>query len=412
MQKLLLLPKSIEIKENELSDFIEITSKDKEYLEKLKEEKWKIETEYDGNKVKVRFNGIVGTIQLTDKRIYVTPKIDIENVIYMLSIVYNFKEFELIEPTVYSKDKDLLELLVYYLLLITEKLFKSGIHKNYIAMEDDLNFIRGKILIKENIKHNPILRHKIYCQYDEFTEDIPENQLIKYTLYHLLKANLSDELKTIEYRVISYLDDVSILKFPTSYILEKFDKIVYTRLNEEYKDIHELCKLFLQNLSIKEEYGRTIFSAFLIDMSKLFEKFVFKILEKEIRNSNSQPKKTIECIDGLEKIDITLNPDILIKSKEKNLVIDTKYKNPLTKNNYKEEIMINSDIYQIISYSSVFNAKGILIYPKNDIELEEYYKIEEKNIEFIIITIDLSGNKETFKKNCEKFCKKIQNFVT
>src|SRR5262249_16874818 len=57
-------------------------------------------------------------------------------------------------------------------------------------------------------------------------------------------------------------------------------EIIYHRLNDHYRDAHELAWLLLDGLGTKDLLlgGKTTCFAFLIDMNRLFEKFVFCVL--------------------------------------------------------------------------------------------------------------------------------------
>ena len=48
-------------------------------------------------------------------------------------------------------------------------------YKKYITEQDNLNVLKGKYLINENIKYN-FTKNKIYCEYDEFSENNSLNQ--------------------------------------------------------------------------------------------------------------------------------------------------------------------------------------------------------------------------------------------
>jgi 5-methylcytosine-specific restriction endonuclease McrBC regulatory subunit McrC len=52
----------------------------------------------------------------------------------------------------------------------------------------------------------------------------------------------------------------------------------YNRLNEDYWQLHQFCRLLLEGASLSEESGPFDFQTFLVDMNKLFERFVTQIL--------------------------------------------------------------------------------------------------------------------------------------
>lgn len=70
-------------------------------------------------------------------------------------------------------------------------LIKKSIKSDYNQLEDNLKFMKGKLLIKEQIKYNAVHKERFFVQYDEYTPNRAENRLIKSTLLFLL--NLSKD---------------------------------------------------------------------------------------------------------------------------------------------------------------------------------------------------------------------------
>ena len=63
---------------------------------------------------------------------------------------------------------------------------KKGMYKKYITEQDNLNVLKGKYLINENIKYN-FTKNKIYCEYDEFSENNSLNQFFLYAVKYFQK---------------------------------------------------------------------------------------------------------------------------------------------------------------------------------------------------------------------------------
>jgi 5-methylcytosine-specific restriction enzyme subunit McrC len=52
----------------------------------------------------------------------------------------------------------------------------------------------------------------------------------------------------------------------------------YHQLNDDYRQLHQLCRLFLEGASVSEDAGPFDFQTCLVDMNKLFEVFMTKLL--------------------------------------------------------------------------------------------------------------------------------------
>ena len=81
-------------------------------------------------------------------------------------------------------DNVLTPLIIIHFLTVVEGIAKRGLKRGYVHREENLKKVKGRIRILTNERKNIIPRRfdRIYCQYNEFTVDIPENRLIKKAL--------------------------------------------------------------------------------------------------------------------------------------------------------------------------------------------------------------------------------------
>jgi|GEM_PF-967752 len=349
----------------------------------------------------------VGIIKLPNGILRLNPKVEISNLFYMLSYAYDMEFFRK-ERVNYEDVSDIYEFIIEIFNKKVTELIQRGVFRNYLESHENLNYVRGKISIMQNIKENNILQHRLFCVFDDFTANIIENQIIKYVLFRLSrdsfkKLHLSDKIRENYY----HFDEVS-----NKIIMpENFPTINYTRMNQHYEHIHKLCKLILDKLSISERTGRNSFSSFLLDMNELFEKFIFGFMDEITRNSNLNVVKIIPqgwySLDNDNKI--KLKPDIVIKKNHVPLIVfDTKYKKK------KETDNINMDIYQVLAYCKGINVKkAILLYPEweGDCLKKDIIEVKNSDIEIRIMTINLAGNKQIFKGNCINLVKEIMGFA-
>jgi 5-methylcytosine-specific restriction endonuclease McrBC regulatory subunit McrC len=133
----------------------------------------------------------------------------------------------------------------------------------------------------------------------------------------------------------------------------------YHRLNEDYEPIHRLCALFLATSSISESTGNFPFKGFLLDMNKLFEKFVEQAfvsvgsrLGLDIHAQRPEP-----LADG--KFVPIIQPDIVVSSSGSiKAIVDAKYKRDGSGPQ-------NSDIFQVIAYGTALRCvETYLFYPE------------------------------------------------
>jgi 5-methylcytosine-specific restriction enzyme subunit McrC len=357
----------------------------------------------------------VGNIVLPDHILIIKPKIENLNFFRMLFSTYNLEPKFENEKFAYPKEKAIFELIVDRFLYTIERLTKRGFSKGYVEEEDNLNFAKGRILIKEDLKHNLILHHKLFCQYSDFTSDTLENRIAKYTLYHLSRIRL--ESRTLQKRVrqaIHFFEQVSFVHISS----KKFPKIQYTRMNEHYRPIMVLSEIIIQNSTLNlQKSGEVRYSSFLVDMNRLFENFLLGYLKKNLKEFSVRGM-------GHEMYDydldlrgqMTQKPDIVIQKNGADvLVIDAKYKRLETKRRKQIEI-ITSDARQVWSYCLVPKTKlpfGVLVYPKHLLveEVNDRYKMKN-GVTLILQTIDLSKeDANDFANECERFARVMLRLI-
>ncbi|WP_324173029.1 McrC family protein [Sulfurimonas sp.] len=324
---------------------------------------------------KVKATQYCGILNHGDKDYYILPKIanhdskkNLNIFIYMLMYVYDVK---LLNEQTASSENEPHEILEVFIQMFIQNLFKEfqkGIYKEYITEQDNLTTLRGKYLINENLKYN-FTKNKIYCEYDEFSQNNELNQFFLYAIKTLIKfAKNKKLLKQCEL----ILDEVDAKSFDINKI-----NIHFNRLNSRYKDSFEFAILLLNKFVPTFENGKKSF-AFLFDMNVLFEKFIGRIYKEIDATTELQNERNFGSLK--------LRPDIIIKSK--NLIIDCKYK--VIKN---DKIASREDRYQMYVYANNFENidATMLLYPKHLDEIDKTIVLGENDnkVELQMKSVDL-----------------------
>lgn len=284
----------------------------------------------------------------------------------------------------------ILEIFIGFFLQELSKLIKKWIKKNYVLQNENLNYLKWKLKIKENISNNMIHKEKFVCKYDEFVENIKENKLIKSCLLFLKNISRSQaNQKTIKEFLFVFWDIE-----PSDNIKEDL-KVVdnLNRLHSYYLPVLRRVKIFLLWQSVVNFIGNTMTLALLFPMEKIFESYVAHKLKKARPDSNIKTQdRTYHLIEEHRNDKkFRLKPDIVI---DEEIVADTKWK-IIDQEKYKENYFISqSDMYQLFAYAKKYKSKKLyLIYPQSETfnkELDSFYydykddnKIELKVIPYI-----------------------------
>ncbi|WP_394190945.1 McrC family protein [Paenisporosarcina quisquiliarum] len=313
--------------------------------------------------LRIRTTSFVGLIELERLRIIIQPKFDdtFTEVINMALFANGRPFWSEVETRGSMEKSELFRMLISKFLNETENLLKKGLKKDYVEHSGNLKQVRGKVSLRKNALHNYNLPNNIYCEFDELTQDIVENQLILKVLTLLDKLPLESYLK---HRI--YMLQIQFSSICVPYEERKWPELSYNRLNDNYRVVHTFGrfifeKLFLQNYTASDNNH----FAFLVDMNELFERFVGAVLKRYLpphfRVTEGQRITNAVLLDGLRYRDVI--PDIIVRDErlERTYVIDTKYKA------YDFKKVITSDIFQLAFYAQYFQKadiyKATIVYP-------------------------------------------------
>lgn len=254
-----------------------------------------------------------------------------------------------------SEKLPLLEIFIAMFLEELSTLIKKGIRSDYIDKEENLAFLKGKLKISEQIKHNTIHKERFFVAYSEFSSDRAENRLIKTTLKYLYKTSHSNQNQQRIREFLFVFDDISL-----SYAIEHdFLHVKNDRSMKAYEQTLLWCKTFLLGNSFSPYTGDDLSFALLFDMNLLFESYVGHYLKRQGLEVRLQDR-THHLVETPKKF--ALRPDIVFTCNDEMIIADTKWKVIR-----EEKDISQADMYQLFAYGKKYNNQKLcLIYPKED----------------------------------------------
>lgn len=331
----------------------------------------------------IKARSFAGVIVLPSGRaIYIDPKVPIQTLFAMLARVYDpdseiFRE----QPQPYSTISELFEFIVSFFISHTEDLIARGLLRGYQSRKEELQTIRGRLLIAETIHGNPGLFDKHYCSYRYFTPDIPENRILLWTSsvlreWKYIDSDLPGRLRRIQFS----LGGVSL--DPNARLLA--ERLEFHRLNDSYQPAMVLARLILDHLAFTGTRGTEPFLAFLIDMDVLFQQYLTVVLQ-QVTNETEYWVRKEEAHSLDQAKSITVIPDILLYKREKPCVIvDAKYK-------LRAAL---EDVYQMLAYCHALGLdQAILVHPKSESSpIGSVSIIGPGDIQISYLSLDLDGS--------------------
>ncbi|MBZ6485055.1 McrC family protein [Priestia aryabhattai] len=290
-------------------------------------------------------------------------------------------------------------------------LMKKGLRSAYLSVEDNLNYYKGKLIVREQIKKNLFHKERFYVGYDEFSVNRSENRLIKATLLKLQKvSNSAANIKEIR-QLLPHFEMVK----PSTHYMKDFSQVVINRNTKDYEMLMRWSKVFLLDQSFTTFSGHTTARALLFPMEKVFEAYVAKNLKRVLADllwEVSTQDKGHYLFN--RPTHFALRPDLVITRKDQSIIVlDTKWKS-LTSQSRQNYGISQADMYQMYAYSKKYNTPEIwLLYPVNEemrdteISFESYQQNHGVETKVSLFFVDVTNIEDSLGALREKLIKRV-----
>ena len=336
----------------------------------------------------------IGAIEVGDLSVSILPKLDISRVLFLASYAMGAFRLREMDRFNFEDAPSLVEALALALAVAARRAFASGLLHGYRTEEEAMHTVRGRICITEQIRHRFGVPLPLEVRYDEFTEDITANRLVKAAAARLGQARLGQarlgqarergkrtraDLRWVSAR----LANVSLVEFPANAV----PKVSFDRLNEHYREVVALSRLVLRHMSFETGRGGNRAPGFLMDMNVVFQDFVTQALREKLGVSDHtfRSDTALHRVTLDEAEQVPLKPDLSWwDGSTCTFVGDAKYKR------IRDERVPNADLYQLLAYATALDLPGgLLIYAQGAEQVVHQVRYAGKRLE--IATLDLSG---------------------
>lgn len=314
----------------------------------------------------------------------------IKNIYYMLC--YVFRGLSNIGSANLDKEsfENLQDLFARILYLGISNQIKRGLYKEYIEVKENLSCLKGKINVSESISTMSFIKKKLVCEFDEYSENVLFNQILKSSCLLLIrKGNIQTINKKNLKNILLYFSNVDEIELRQI----KWSQLSFHRNNTTYKMLLNICYLLVNSLLQTTENGLLKLNNYLDDqhMHKIYEKFILEFYRKhhpELDANSSFIKWDIETTDGIEFLP-SMKSDITLTKDDKCLIIDAKFYSHTMQEQFYKKSYISSNLYQIYTYVNNKKAEkdynqvaGMLLYAQtyNETSPENEYIISGNKI--------------------------------
>ncbi|MEU7913974.1 McrC family protein [Microbispora bryophytorum] len=263
-----------------------------------------------------------------------------------------------------------------------EQAMRGGVLHGYVAREDSLTVVRGRIRTSSQLSRRPGLAVPIEVAFDDYTADIAENRILLGAIEHLQSLpGVSAPTKALLRHLAARLVEV----VPVRAGAAPLPAWTPNRLNERHLPALRLAELVLGASSFQQKGSPALqVDGFVLNMAEIFERFLTTRLTELL-----QPYG-LRCAgqQGHHRLDrsgsVLFRPDIVAYGRGRPAaVIDAKYRElggpPPT-----------SHLFQLISYCTALGIRdGHLVYAAGG-PAAMPYRITQSDITVTAHVLDLA----------------------
>lgn len=357
---------------------------------------------------KISTGNVVGVVKYSNNELNIGSRFGNYFLEYIIADADGFLEIKNFGGV--SKENNLHWLLIYIWKTKLKKAFRLGMPKAYTSKTDTLLRPKGKLNALDYFLNKKTGKYlSTYREHSYLTDAaILINETFK-------EQKVKDFISDINPIVQSFktVAEGNRLSRRDLQKVEDFKNPFYS----DYNEVIALSKkiIFNQGLSFGDQENS---SAFLFDVSMLFEYFIKKLLIRNGLNILSKFTEAIKVPTGVTERE--LQPDILIEDDDGLFVFDVKYKRFDNIYGVKRE-----DVFQLHTYVGQFsnhkNIKGCgFIFPTNGNNrvIKKEIQVMSVKISFYVFLVGVPKelDKNTFFKmfnfNCKKFVEEFKKIKT
>ncbi len=320
----------------------------------------------------LRARQYVGFVRAGGKTVQILPKVygqEREDLAFLVFLLGYTRSLDL-KPTGtagYERaNGSLLEIWIRSFAVELNRLLRHHPRRAYVEVEEEVGHLRGKILTERMRAARERVTGKYPCRYEVFTADHLLNQGLKHCNRLLLRTTNAAGTRTLLAQNDVLLAEVE----GRAVALHDLQSIHLDRLNHRYEPVLAMCRLLLGNSALDLRAGSITQLAFIFDMNRLFEGFVYELLRRhlpEIRLADGSRYRSVVPQHHLGRLfgEFGMQVDLRLEHEHgRAVLVDTKYK--VLDEGKAHGGLALSDFYQMYAYGKAGDRPHehiIVLYP-------------------------------------------------
>jgi 5-methylcytosine-specific restriction enzyme subunit McrC len=308
--------------------------------------------------------GRVGVLVTPSCRLVIQPKIPLDSLFFLLDPTAPVPAAA--DRVVPAPGSEVLDFLAGQLACRIAAVAAVGLHRGYRELAEQGPFLHGPLDLASQVRQAPLRKDQLHSRYDDFTADVPCNQLLQATVRQLLESPLPGERVGAALRKAQGCLEGIQARVPAP---PEWERLRAQRLPDGYGVLLDLCGLLLDGLAPGTAAGATPAPAFLLDLERAWERHVTRTVLDAFAGSDcavaEQRARDVARDDTGHSV--VMRPDVTVGRNGRSLlVVDAKWKR-LGKQ------AATDDLYQVLAYAvGLGAAAAVLVYPGRRNRSREY----------------------------------------
>lgn len=323
-------------------------------------------------------------------------KVPIRNLFVLLSYADNMPE---LINSLNGVDEDIItyDFICKQFLKEVELVNRKGLVRDYVSQAEPTNRLAGRMILEDSIPYIIAKKPVVVCEKDEYTANIRLNQLIKSTLWSItLNRYVRKETKSRSFKYMDLMPEVNTPPLTKA----SFANMHFGRHSMHYKRVLQIARLLHEMTLLSHKNGNwTLFSAELDEraLNGLFEKFLFNFYRLEQQDYQVKAEGVQWKLEGDKTYLPGMRTDVSLthRKEPEKIIIDAKFYKNIFQVHHGKSTFHSHNMYQLFTYlmhqPQEMDLRGILIYPFNDMAVDEKYKWNER-ITIEIKSLDLNDS--------------------
>jgi 5-methylcytosine-specific restriction enzyme subunit McrC len=346
--------------------------------------------------------GHVGTIVAPSCRLLIRPKIPARNLFYLLDPCGAVPVAE--DRTTAAPGAELLDLLAVHLARLLAERAAHGLHRAYVERSVHGPFLQGRLDLPAQLRDSHGRKDRVHSQHEDFTADVPCNQIPRATAEFVLRSPLLGEAaRHALRRALTPFAEIS----PVPLGPESFAGATADRLAGPYRPLLALCRLLAESLRPGEAAGASACPAFLLDMERVFERYLTAHCVAAWDGKNGLAASVQPLLRPHAAVagqpDLSMRPDLILERDGRPvLIVDAKWKR------LPQGALLTADVYQVLAYCAALGiGRAALVYPGRSGRRWEY-RFERSPVRLEVHTLRVVGSREQCLEAARRLARSVQ----